>query len=143
MAELPVPKFTYQVFPDVPGPLEHLMELANNFWWVWNPEAVELFRRLDRELWEMVYHNPVKLLGTLQPGTVAVPHGWGHQHARGLGIASKLGGANVNLLAADGPEAVERVSGMAHLTGIRVRVEKAAGPIDPTSWSGMPQTADA
>ncbi len=80
---------------------------------------------------------PVKLLDTLMPGTVAVPHGWGHQHARGLGIASRLAGANVNLLAADGPDAVEPVSGMAHLTGIPVRIEPAAGPIDPNSWSGI------
>lgn len=86
---------------------------------------------------------PVKLLKTLMPGTVAVPHGWGHQHARGLGVASKLAGANVNLLAADGPESLERVSGMAHLTGIRVRVEKAAGPIDAQCWSGIPQQDSA
>ena len=84
---------------------------------------------------------PVKLLDTLLPGTVAIPHGWGHQHARGLGIASKLGGANVNLLAADGPDEVEAVSGMAHLTGIPVRVEKAAGPIDTRSWTGIAETA--
>jgi anaerobic selenocysteine-containing dehydrogenase len=81
---------------------------------------------------------PVKHLDTLMPGTVAIPHGWGHQHAKGLGIASRLAGANVNLLAADGPDAVETVSGMAHLTGIPVRVEPAAGPIDVTSWSGVP-----
>lgn len=80
---------------------------------------------------------PVKLLDTLMPGTVAIPHGWGHQHARGLSVASKLGGANVNLLAADGPDAVESVSGMAHLTGIPVRVEPAAGPIDTGSWTGI------
>lgn len=80
---------------------------------------------------------PVKLLDSLMPGTVAVPHGWGHQHAKGLGIASRLGGANVNLLAADGADAVEGVSGMAHLTGIPVRVEPATGPIDVTSWSGI------
>jgi anaerobic selenocysteine-containing dehydrogenase len=80
---------------------------------------------------------PVKLLDTLMPGTVAIPHGWGHQHARGLGIAGKLAGANVNLLAADGPDAVEPVSGMAHLSGIPVRIEPAAGPIDPRSWSGI------
>ena len=56
---------TFQVFPDVPGPLAPLLELAHNFWWVWNPDAVELFRRLDRKLWEDVYHNPVKLLGIM------------------------------------------------------------------------------
>jgi formate dehydrogenase len=82
---------------------------------------------------------PVKLLGDLMPGTVAMPHGWGHQHAVGLSIASKTSGVNVNLLAADGPDSLERVSGMANLTGFVVDVKPAAGPQDPTSWSGLPQ----
>jgi starch phosphorylase len=56
---------TFQVFPDIPARLEPLMELANNFWWMWNPDAVELFRRLDRKLWETVAHNPRKFLGTI------------------------------------------------------------------------------
>src|SRR5882724_8227890 len=56
---------TFQVFPDVPERLARLVEIANNLWWVWNPDAVELFRRLDRTLWETVYHNPVKLLGVV------------------------------------------------------------------------------
>ena len=80
---------------------------------------------------------PVKLLADLMPGTVALPHGWGHQHASGLGVASKTRGVNVNLLASDGPERLERFSGMAHLTGLVVAVRKAAGPPDPTSWSGI------
>ncbi|HZZ43596.1 MAG TPA: alpha-glucan family phosphorylase [Tepidisphaeraceae bacterium] len=71
MAELPIPKVTYQVFPDVPAPLQNLMDLATNFWWVWHPDAVELFRRLDRDLWESVYHNPVKLLGTIDQDKLA------------------------------------------------------------------------
>ena len=56
---------TFQVFPDVPQPLAPLLEMAQNLWWVWHPDAVELFRRLDRKLWEEMYHNPVKLLGTI------------------------------------------------------------------------------
>src|SRR5690606_24780359 len=79
----------------------------------------------------------VKLLADLMPGTVALPHGWGHQHARGLSVAGKTGGVNVNLLAADGPGRLERVSGMAHLTGFCVDVTPAAGPADLGSWSGL------
>jgi starch phosphorylase len=56
---------TIQVFPDVPKTLQPLSEIANNLWWVWNYDAAELFRRLDRDLWERVKHNPVKLLGRL------------------------------------------------------------------------------
>ncbi len=80
---------------------------------------------------------PVRLLADLMPGTVALPHGWGHQHATGLSIANKTRGVNVNLLAADGPDRIERMSGMAHLTGFNVDIRPAVGPQDPTSWSGI------
>jgi formate dehydrogenase len=80
---------------------------------------------------------PIKLLADLMPGTVALPHGWGHQHAEGLSVASKTRGVNVNILAADGPERLERVSGMAHLTGIPVDVSPASAPQDAGSWSGI------
>ncbi len=56
---------TFQVFPDIPEKLQPLLELAKNFWWVWQPDATELFRRLNRKLWEQVYHNPIKLLGAI------------------------------------------------------------------------------
>jgi anaerobic selenocysteine-containing dehydrogenase len=84
---------------------------------------------------------PVELLGDLMPGTVALPHGWGHQHATGLSIASRTRGVNVNLLAADGPGRIERVSGMAHLTGFPVTVRPASGPQDATNWSGIPSNS--
>jgi formate dehydrogenase len=44
---------------------------------------------------------------------------------------------NVNLLATDGPGKVERLSGMAHLTGILVDVKPAAAPADGSDWSGI------
>src|SRR5690242_11584961 len=66
MADTTTPTIrTFQVFPEVPATLQPLLELSQNLWWVWHPDAVELFRRLDRKLWEEVYHNPVKLLGTI------------------------------------------------------------------------------
>src|SRR5271167_3958332 len=65
MGELVPSIRTFQVSPDVPASLQPLVEMARNFWWVWNPDCVELFRRLDRKLWEDVYHNPVKLLGQI------------------------------------------------------------------------------
>jgi starch phosphorylase len=40
-----------------------LLDIANNLWWTWHPEAVELFVRLDRSLWQKYKHNPVKMLG--------------------------------------------------------------------------------
>jgi formate dehydrogenase len=79
---------------------------------------------------------PVKLLSELMPGTVALPHGWGHQDSK-MGVASKTTGVNVNLLAADGPDKLEKVSGMAHLTGFLVNVKPAAGALNPNHWSGI------
>jgi len=73
MADFATPTIrTFQVSPDLPASLQPLSELAHNLWWVWHPDAVELFRRLDRDLWEQSYHNPVKLLGAIaQPKLAA------------------------------------------------------------------------
>lgn len=81
---------------------------------------------------------PVRVLAELMPGTCALPHGWGHQFAKGQSVASRTKGVNVNILAADGPDAIEKVTGMAHLTGIPVEVKKADGPQETRSWSGLP-----
>jgi len=72
MSEYAVPSVrTFQVFPDLPAALLPLLETARNFWWVWNPDAVDMFRRLDRKLWEDVYHNPIKLLGQISQARLA------------------------------------------------------------------------
>ena len=84
-----------------------------------------------------VVRVPVRILDDLMPGTVALPHGWGHQHARGLTVASATEGVNVNLLAADGPENLEAISGMAQLTGIPVTVVPSKEPRNPAGWSGL------
>lgn len=78
---------------------------------------------------------PVKILDDLMPGTVALPHGWGHQSTH-LSVAKKTKGVNVNILVADGPDKLEKVSGMAHLTAIPVEVKKAKGE-QAGSWSGL------
>ena len=78
---------------------------------------------------------PMRLLPDLMPGTVALPHGWGHQSSR-QGVAAKTKGVNVNILAADGPGGTEGLSGMAHLTGIPVDVRRAEGP-QAATWSGL------
>src|SRR5580700_9322758 len=73
MADSVIPSVrTFQVFPDVPAALQPLLEMAHNLWWVWHPDAAELFRRLDRDLWEEVYHNPVKLLGVIDQKKLAI-----------------------------------------------------------------------
>jgi formate dehydrogenase len=56
-------------------------------------------------------------------------------------VAARKSGVNVNLLAADGPDRLEPLSGMAHLTGFVVDVVPARGPVDPGSWSGLPPSS--
>ena len=51
----------------LPPSLGRLWELAHNLWWSWNPEARALFEALDRTLWKLTSHNPVKLLHDLSP----------------------------------------------------------------------------
>ena len=55
----------FRVVPDLPAPLAPLLEIAQNLWWSWHPEAVRLFKRLDPELWEESGHNPIKALGLM------------------------------------------------------------------------------
>jgi glycogen phosphorylase len=53
---------TFNVSPSLPASLQPLRLLAYNLYWDWNTEIKELFRRLDRDLWETTRHNPVALL---------------------------------------------------------------------------------
>ncbi|MAT92405.1 MAG: hypothetical protein CME59_07370 [Halioglobus sp.] len=68
---------------------------------------------------------PVQLDDSLQPGTIAVPHGWGHQDARGLSVARHTQGANINIIMPHGPATLEPVSGMCHMNGIIAEVRAA------------------
>ncbi|MCB9638470.1 MAG: molybdopterin-dependent oxidoreductase [Myxococcales bacterium] len=111
-----------------------------------NPQDAEALGLQDDELADVTSHTatvrvPIKRLDELMQGVVALPHGWGHQHAKGLRVASQTQGVNVNLLAADGPEQLDRLSGMAHLTGISVDIKPAQGPQAHT-WSGLPESPE-
>jgi len=58
-----VTKFT--VVPRLPERLEVLLEIAHNMWWCWNHDAIDLFHRMDRDLWTAVHQNPCRLLGQM------------------------------------------------------------------------------
>ena len=47
---------------DLPRRINRLGELAYNLWWGWNPTALWLFNRLDKNLWEQCKHNPIRFL---------------------------------------------------------------------------------
>ena len=49
-------------FTPIPDRISRLADLSYNLWWSWHPEAQNLFKRIDAELWEAVYHNPVLFL---------------------------------------------------------------------------------
>jgi len=51
----------------LPTRIGRLSELANNLWWSWQPTADLLFQHLDKTLWEITYHNPVKFLQKISP----------------------------------------------------------------------------
>jgi starch phosphorylase len=61
-------KFT--VVPSLADELVALQRVAYNLWWSWEPDAINLFRRLDAELWQATRHNPVEMLGILQQTTL-------------------------------------------------------------------------
>ncbi|MDA0836333.1 MAG: alpha-glucan family phosphorylase [Planctomycetota bacterium] len=56
----------FSVHPSLPENLKPLETLAYNLRWSWDPEVVDLFRRLDRDLWEASYHNPILFLGRIK-----------------------------------------------------------------------------
>ena len=45
--------------------MKKLQELANNVWWCWNIDAVELFEYIDAEAFERLEQNPVALIKNL------------------------------------------------------------------------------
>lgn len=56
---------SFTILPALPEPLKGLEAIAKNMFWSWNPEFVELFKRIDSNLWAASGHNPVKLLGSM------------------------------------------------------------------------------
>ena len=61
----------FTVTPNLPEPLQPLLQIANNIWWSWNIEAISLLRRVDPNLWDDHHGNPIAVLGTLSASRVA------------------------------------------------------------------------
>jgi glycogen phosphorylase len=59
------PLHRYVVLPSLPKRLRALLDIAYNLWFSWEHEAVDLFRRIDVDLWRKSHHNPVTLLATV------------------------------------------------------------------------------
>ena len=59
-----MPRVTkYTVVPRLPERIGRLLDIADNIWWCWDPEAIDLFFRIDRDLWVETHENPRRLLG--------------------------------------------------------------------------------
>ncbi|MBE7385917.1 MAG: alpha-glucan family phosphorylase [Leptolyngbya sp. SIO1E4] len=56
---------TFNVVPSLPSRLEGLRKLAHNLQWDWDVDTIDLFRRLDPDLWESSRYNPLLMLGTI------------------------------------------------------------------------------
>ena len=78
---------------------------------------------------------PAKITDEMMPGTVAIPQCWGHEDADGLRHAQQHPGVNSNLLAGDGRDNIEELSGMSHLSGIIVDIVKSRRPALSSSGS--------
>lgn len=81
---------TYKVIPNLPENLKNLELLAGNLYWSWDPDMRQLFRRLDRNLWEAVGQNPVELLNKLEQSRLEI-------RAKDEGYLSNLNRARENL----------------------------------------------
>jgi len=53
------------VLPSLPDKIARLQELAQNLWYSWSPDLVQLFRRLDIDCYESVNQNPVQMLAQI------------------------------------------------------------------------------
>ena len=54
---------SFIVKPNIPERLKPLEEIANNLWLSWNFDAVQLFMRLDYDVWLASRQNPARTLG--------------------------------------------------------------------------------
>jgi glycogen phosphorylase len=71
MANLNIPTPAVQLSERLPKSLTRLAELAYNYWWCWQPDAISLFVMIDPTLWSQCAHNPVILLESVSSDRLA------------------------------------------------------------------------
>ncbi|MDR0289350.1 MAG: alpha-glucan family phosphorylase [Treponema sp.] len=62
---------TYTVKPRLPASLKPLEEIARNLWLSWNYDAIQLFIRLDFDVWMQSQQSPVRTLGMVSQERLA------------------------------------------------------------------------
>jgi glycogen phosphorylase len=81
---------TFNVRPSLPEALQPLLRIARNLRWSWDHAAIDLFRRLDRDMWETCNRNPVLLLGTVNQDNLEAAARDDSFVAHMKGVADKL-----------------------------------------------------
>ncbi len=61
---------TFFAQPKFPAKLQPLFELSTNLWTSWHYDALDLFYRIDAQLFRDVNHNPVKFVYSLSKDTL-------------------------------------------------------------------------
>ena len=59
------PSISVFVKPSLPNNLKSLEQLSKNLWFAWNYDAIDLFQRLDADLWVRAHHNPRAMLNQI------------------------------------------------------------------------------
>lgn len=65
--KFPKSAHAFEVVYNIPEALKPLQRLAQNFRWTWIHETRQIFKAVDRQLWEEVEHNPLELVHRLSP----------------------------------------------------------------------------
>ena len=147
-------------------PYDKCVALADNLWWSWHPEVINLFRDLDPIRWRQLDHNPIALLEEFTPERLEMraaelvlysrinhayrrlkeymsdKHTWGATHAGVLGLeAGRLFLRRVRhaRIAADLLRRPGRALGRPHQE--RQRAGRAAGGHRPVLRPGLFQAA--
>ena len=60
----------FDVHPNLPAQLEPLDEIARDLWYSWHRDAIELFARLDTDVWQACDRNPVMTLAKVPQATL-------------------------------------------------------------------------
>ena len=55
----------FNVSASIPKNLKFLEVLSRNLWWCWNLDAIELFKRIEPDLWKDAKSNPFELLNSV------------------------------------------------------------------------------
>jgi glycogen phosphorylase len=61
---------TFDVIANIPKKLNPLRELASNLWFSWHFPVIELFKRLDPDIWELASYNPKYMLNLVPQKTL-------------------------------------------------------------------------